>query len=61
VLGLDLSGTDDLPAHLAALLAEREEARTGKNFARADEIRDRLRAEGIEVLDSSEGTRWVKR
>jgi len=42
-----------------ALLAEREEARAGKDFARADEIRDRLAAMGWEVRDSSEGAKLV--
>jgi cysteinyl-tRNA synthetase len=43
----------------AALLAEREEARAAKDFARADEIRDRLAAMGWEVRDSSEGAKLV--
>jgi cysteinyl-tRNA synthetase len=42
-----------------ALLAEREEARAAKDFARADEIRDRLAALGWEVRDSSEGAKLV--
>ena len=43
------------------LLAEREEARGAKDFARADEIRDRLAELGWEVRDSSEGARLVRR
>jgi len=42
-----------------ALLAEREEARAAKDFARADEIRDRLAAMGWEVRDSAEGAKLV--
>ena len=42
-----------------ALLAEREEARTAKDFARADEIRDRLAALGWEVRDLADGAKLV--
>jgi len=41
------------------LLAEREEARAEKDFARADEIRDRLAERGWEVRDSADGPRLV--
>ncbi|MGH9382428.1 MAG: cysteine--tRNA ligase [Thermoanaerobaculia bacterium] len=40
------------------LLDERRAARAGRDFARADEIRDELTAAGIEIQDSPEGTRW---
>jgi cysteinyl-tRNA synthetase len=46
-------------AEADALLAEREEARAAKDFARADEIRDQLAAMGWEVRDSSEGAKLV--
>ncbi len=40
-------------------LSEREEARAAKDFARADEIRDRLAELGWEVRDSAEGAQLV--
>ncbi len=49
----DLSDTD-----IESLIAERKEARAQKNFARSDEIRDQLAEQGIELLDSAEGTTW---
>ncbi|HSS04055.1 MAG TPA: cysteine--tRNA ligase [Solirubrobacterales bacterium] len=44
-----------------ALLAAREEARAGKDFGRADEIRDRLAELGWEVRDGAEGAKLVPR
>jgi cysteinyl-tRNA synthetase len=41
-----------------ALMKEREEARRRKQWAKADEIRERLRAMGILVEDFPDGTRW---
>ncbi|HET9162325.1 MAG TPA: cysteine--tRNA ligase [Solirubrobacterales bacterium] len=43
------------------LLEEREEARAAKDFARADEIRDRLAELGWEVRDGADGARLVPR
>jgi cysteinyl-tRNA synthetase len=41
------------------LLEERQEARAAKDFARADEIRDRLAELGWEVRDSADGAKLV--
>ena len=41
-----------------ALIEERNNARKNKNFARADEIREQLLADGVELEDTREGTRW---
>jgi cysteinyl-tRNA synthetase len=48
-------------AEAEGLLAERERARAAKDFARADEIRDRLAALGWEVRDSADGAKLVPR
>ncbi|CAM2067341.1 cysteine--tRNA ligase [Sulfidibacter corallicola] len=45
-------------ARVDALMAEREQARTDKNWARADEIRATLNEEGIQVMDGADGTTW---
>jgi cysteinyl-tRNA synthetase len=61
VLGLDLERLAregfEVPREVQALLDERDEARRGGDFARADEIRDRLTDLGWEVMDLAEGTR----
>ncbi|MXI72661.1 hypothetical protein GR255_27945 [Mycobacterium tuberculosis] len=44
----------------AAVIAERQEARAKKDFARADAIRDELAAQGIKLLDTKEGVRWTR-
>ncbi len=41
-----------------SLISQRNEARENKNWARADEIRDRLLAMGITLDDSRDGTSW---
>ncbi|MFV0260587.1 MAG: cysteine--tRNA ligase [Acidimicrobiales bacterium] len=56
VLGLELAaGADDVPAGIGALVAERQDARSAKDFARADELRDELAAAGWTVEDSADG------
>ncbi len=40
-----------------ALIAERDEARAAKDFARSDEIRVRLQEMGLEVMDTPQGTK----
>ena len=53
---------DDLgDAAIDQLVEARNQARRNKDFARADEIRDQLHAEGIELEDTRDGTRWKRR
>lgn len=49
-----------LDADIEALIQERQEARKAKNFARADEIRDTLLAQGIILEDTREGVKWKR-
>jgi cysteinyl-tRNA synthetase len=41
-----------------ALLEERRNARTAKDFKRADAIREELTAMGVAIEDGAQGTRW---
>jgi cysteinyl-tRNA synthetase len=44
-----------------ALIAERQQARAGRDFARSDEIRDQLAGSGIIVEDAKGGVRWRRK
>ncbi len=52
----DESGLSD--ADIDGLVAEREAAKLNKDYARADEVRETLKEQGIVLEDSREGTRW---
>jgi cysteinyl-tRNA synthetase len=43
------------------LIAERTAAKKARNFARADEIRDQLQAQGIILEDTKAGVRWKRK
>ena len=65
VLGLDTldPGADaaDIPAALAELAAARERARTGRDFAEADRLRDEIARHGYVVRDTPQGPELVPR
>lgn len=61
VLGLRLAekqGSSDAEAQVNELIAERNEARKQKQWARSDEIRDKLKELGVTIEDSKDGTMW---
>lgn len=61
VLGLLYRESEkSLDSRIEELIKERNEARASKNYARADEIRDMLKAEGIELKDTPAGVIWKK-
>jgi cysteinyl-tRNA synthetase len=45
-------------AEIEQLLEARVAARKAKNFAESDRIRDELKAKGVLIEDSAQGTRW---
>jgi cysteinyl-tRNA synthetase len=61
VLGLDLErdarSAWEPSEEILRLVAQRDEARAGKDYARSDELRDRLQDMGLEVMDTAEGTK----
>jgi cysteinyl-tRNA synthetase len=61
VLGLRLAekkGSSEQEAQVEALIAERNEARKQKQWARSDEIRNQLKEMGVVIEDSKDGTKW---
>ena len=54
--GIVITGEGD-PA-IDALVLARAEAKKAKNFAEADRIRDELRAQGVEIVDTKDGASW---
>lgn len=63
VLGLlqqDVEEEVEIDDELQALIDERQEARKAKNFARADEIRDQLKVQGITLKDTPQGVQVIR-
>ncbi|QUE86753.1 cysteine--tRNA ligase [Exiguobacterium alkaliphilum] len=61
VLGLTLSEEKELlDAEIDQLIQERDAARAERNFARADEIRDLLKQQQIQLEDTAQGVRWKR-
>lgn len=58
IFGIAFEEETLLDEKVEQLIVERNEARAAKNFQRSDEIRDLLKAEGIILDDTPQGTRW---
>ena len=53
---------DDVALHdaIAQMIHQRDVAKKNKDFATADDLRQRLLAQGIRLKDTPDGTRWEK-
>ena len=61
VLGILQKAEDEsISDDIQALIDERQAARKAKNWARADEIRDMLKAQGITLKDTPQGVQIIK-
>ena len=61
VLGLVYNRkSNDINDDIEKLIEERQQARTNKDWATADRIRDELKAQGITLKDTPQGVTWVK-
>ena len=60
IFGLVLEKEDLVDETIQALIDERNQARVDRNFQRADEIRDELKAQGILLDDTPHGTQWKR-
>ncbi|MBP3879575.1 MAG: cysteine--tRNA ligase [Lachnospiraceae bacterium] len=62
ILGIiALPEKESADAEIEVLIEERQAARKARNFARADEIRDQLKAMGIELMDTKQGVKWSRK
>ena len=53
------SGIDpELEAYIKDAIERRAEAKKAKDYATADQIRDELKARGIEIKDTRDGVEW---
>ena len=68
VLGLDIQNakkylsefeskqnSEELPEHIKQLVEERKIARSNKDWAKSDELRDRIMNEGYSIKDTKDG------
>jgi Cysteinyl-tRNA synthetase len=63
VLGLlqqDVEEEVEIEPEIQALIDERQAARKAKDYARADEIRDQLAAQGITLKDTPQGVQVIR-
>jgi cysteinyl-tRNA synthetase len=62
VLGLkdEQAASDDLPKVVDFIVKLRNEAKTNRDYATSDKIRDGLQKIGIQLKDGKEGTNWSK-
>ncbi|MGF1982227.1 cysteine--tRNA ligase [Lactococcus taiwanensis] len=58
ILGIHFEKAERLASEIEAMIEARQVAREVRDFAKADEIRDQLKAEGIVLEDTKEGVRW---
>ena len=66
VLGLGLAeaistGAEGLPADVADLIQQREAARTARDWATADGLRETIHQQGYQIEDTPSGTKWQRR
>jgi cysteinyl-tRNA synthetase len=59
-VSLDVVSVNELPEDIQAILHEREEARTRKDWARSDELRLTLKMRGFAVEDKPDGQKVTR-
>jgi cysteinyl-tRNA synthetase len=57
-LGLKLTTVSDITEEQKSIIAEREAARNTKDWAKSDQLRDELQAQGIALRDTTQKTIW---
>ena len=60
IFGVIEDEDESLDVDIENMIRERELARKNKDYKRADEIRDELKAKGIELKDTKDGVVWQR-
>lgn len=60
LFGLALSASTDISSGQKKLLLERQKSREAKDWARADEVREQLKEQGIGLNDTAGGQTWFR-
>jgi cysteinyl-tRNA synthetase len=60
LFGLQLADRPDISHAQKDLLAQREQARTARDWAKSDELRDALKAQRVGVRDTAHGPVWYR-
>lgn len=60
IFGLSLSARQDITYEQKMVIEEREQARKAQDWAESDELRDRLKEQGIEINDTPSGPIWSR-
>ena len=56
----NISEGEDISQEVEKLIEERKSAKKDKDFAKADDIREKLKNMGIEIEDTRQGTKWKR-
>jgi cysteinyl-tRNA synthetase len=60
VFGLELAHRPDITDTQKALIADRQQARADKDWAKSDELRDQLAKQGLGLRDTANGAVWFR-
>ncbi|MCA9309480.1 cysteine--tRNA ligase [Candidatus Saccharibacteria bacterium] len=60
LLGIDLLASEDISEEQKKFIADRQAAREAKDWAKSDELRDKLKEQGIEVRDTDNSPIWSR-
>ena len=61
ILGIQLAHRPDITAEQKQLIAERETARAAEDWAKSDDLRNKLQKQGLEIKDTPRGPIWSRR
>ena len=61
ILGIQLAHRPDITTEQKQLIAERETARAAEDWAKSDDLRNKLQEQGLEIKDTPRGPIWSRR